>query len=102
MNDHIKAYVQEDGMIWVSKCTHMGEVRLFNYILATFNRHDATWANTRQRRLAIKQLHGLEESTIFNYLKLLTKSKLLIKMGKGEYKVNAEYVEFGSATTKPE
>lgn len=86
---------------WISQCKHIGEAKLFGYILSTFNRTDGSWTNTSQKRMAVEQLLHIKQATQFNYLKSMTQSGLLVKMSRGEYHVNREYIEFGG-TTKPE
>ena len=89
-------YVMEGTTSYIHKCSQIGEAKLFGYILATYNKTDSIWTNTKTKREAAMQLYELKESTIFQYLKLLVASGLLIKMGRSEYKVNPEYIEFGS------
>jgi len=88
----------KDNMIdnWVLKCERLGEVKLFAYVLSTFNLNDNTWNYDSFKEKAISQLLGLNRSTIFNYLKSLCKNRLLIKKGKGLYEINSEYIEFGA------
>lgn len=91
-----------DGVIssWGDKCKKLGEVKLFTYILSTINLSDMSWTNTKARRVAITSLYGLGDSTIQLYLRSLVRYELLEKTGKGEYRVNRQYVEFGSSKKK--
>lgn len=93
----VKMYMLEGLDSWAMRCNQIGEVKLFSYILSTFNKTDGSWVNTKPRRVAIEQTIGLKESTVFNYLKLLKKSGLLIKLGRSEYKVNEEFISYGAS-----
>ena len=91
-----------DGTLsWVMKCDHIGEAKLFGYILGTFNQSDMTWTNTADAQRAVEQLLGIKRPTMFNYLKNLCKNGLLSKLGKGSYKLNELYVQYGRLP-KPE
>lgn len=81
---------------WIMRCTHMGEVKLYGYILSTFNPNDMSWTYNKFKQQAIEKLFDLKESTVFKYLKLMVKNGLLIKQGKGTYLINQEYIQFGS------
>ncbi|RYC70703.1 hypothetical protein [Spirosoma sordidisoli] len=91
----LKMNILEGTCSWITKCDHIGEAKLFGYILATMNRTDGLWTNTKQKRLAVEQLYGLKEASQFNYMKNLVKNGLLLKKGKGEYQVNKQYVSYG-------
>ena len=94
---YLKMKIKENSIDnFLMKCTHIGEAKLFGYILSTFNPNDLHWTYDKYKKEAIIQLLDVSEATIFSYLKLLCKSQLLIKKGKGIYIVNKEYIEFGS------
>lgn len=92
----LKMKFYEGTLSWVEQCHHIGEVKLFGYILSTFNIADGTWTNTRMKRDVIREKYGISENSIFTYLKLLCKSELLHKTGQGEYRVNKKFIEHGS------
>lgn len=81
---------------WVMQCEHIGEVKLFGYILATFNPNDMSWSYDKYKEEAIKKTFSISKATVFNYLKNMCKNKLLIKKARGLYQVNEEFIEFGS------
>ena len=93
----LKMNIKENSIdSWIMKCTHLGEVKLFGYILSTINVNDMTWNYDKYKKEAIIKLLELSEATIFKYLKLLCKNQLLIKKGKGLYTINEEHIQFGS------
>ena len=91
----VKMKVLEGTTTWIAKCEHIGQAKLFGYILATFNRTTGEWSNTKAARTAIHQLYGIEESTAYTYLTKLVKVGLLVKSGRGHYKVNSDYISYG-------
>lgn len=92
----VKMYVKEnvvDNMLF--KFERLGEARLMGYIVSTMNINDSTWTYDKHKATAIMQLCEIKEASIFNYLKLLCKKRMLSKVGKGHYLVDSEYLEFG-------
>ena len=94
-------YVKEnllDNLVF--KFERLGEARLMGYILNTFNVNDMTWTYDKHKCVAIMQHCDIKEATIFNYLKLLSKKKILTKISKGVYLVSSEYIQYGSKKTE--
>ena len=94
----VKMNIFEGTDSWAMRCSHIGEVKLFAYILATFNQNDMTWTYTAEKQKAIQDKFGISRPTTFNYLKHLASKDvgILIKKSKGEYQVNSEFVEYGN------
>ncbi len=93
----VKMMMMEGTDSWVMRCEQIGEAKLFSYILSTYNQNDASWTMTVERLAAIKKLIGIEKASVYNYLKHLVKAGLLLKTGRGHYKVNEQFVSYGNA-----
>lgn len=81
---------------WAMRCTHIGQVKLFAYILSTYNTTDSTWNYDKYKEAVIIDKLKITKATLFVYLKKLVDSELLIKRGKGLYYINDKYIEYGS------
>lgn len=92
----VKTKIYGGTKSWVMLTDHIGQAKLFAYIYATFNRSNGEWVNNRIARAAITPLCGIEEATIFNYLSKLVKCGLLLKSGRGLYRINPQYISYGN------
>lgn len=81
---------------WIMKCEHIGQAKLFGYILATYNTSDNTWNYDKYKESVIMEKFNITRVTLFTYLKKLVESELLIKRARGVYQINSKYAEFGS------
>lgn len=81
---------------WVMRCTHIGQVKLFGYILSTYNTNDGTWSYDKYKEALIVNKLDITKATIFTYLKKLVEAEILIKRGKGIYEINDKFIEYGS------
>lgn len=93
----LKTKFYEGTDSWIMRCTHLGEAKLFGYILATINVSDYTWTIDAEKRTAIKLLIKIEKTTVQNYLKLLCKNGLLHKVSQGKYRINDEFISYGDS-----
>ena len=94
-----KMMLQENSThTWVTACEHIGEVKLFSYIIATCNKDNLEWTYDKFKEKAIISLYDIGQTSIFNYLKRLCSAKgkdpLLFKIGKGLYRINNKYIDF--------
>jgi len=80
---------------WIMRCDHIGQAKFFGYILATYNPRDGIWSSTKTKRATAMLLLEIAESTLLKYLQTLTRAGLLVKLGRGDYKVNSKYVGYG-------
>lgn len=79
---------------WIMQCEHIGEAKLFGYILSTFNQNDCSWSITAEKIIAIQAVIGIGKASVYNYLRSLARKNLLIKAGRGNYKINPDYVSY--------
>lgn len=93
----VKMYMMVGTDSWIMQCTHIGEAKLFGYIISTFNQNDCSWSVTAEKIKAIEALLGIKKASVYNYLKSLVKNKLLVKVGRGNYRINKEYISYDVA-----
>ena len=83
---------------WINACDHMGEAKLFGYIITTCDKNTLLWNYDKFKERALLQLLNVSRASIFSYLKLLSTDKgcgaLLVKEGRGLYRVNEKYIDF--------
>jgi hypothetical protein len=91
----VRMIIRPNGESWATKCDHIGEVKVFSYILATFNRNDTLWTMSPEKLKALAHLYDIQESTIYKYLKNLVSKGLLFKAGRGHYRVSDEFIDYG-------
>lgn len=84
-----------DNSSWVLVCKHVGEIKLFGYILSTFNQNDNSWNYDKLKQEIIEKHFNIKPSTQFKYLKNLVKYQLLFKIAKGKYVISGEYIQYG-------
>lgn len=75
----------------------LGEVKILSYILQQINfKKDGLYNHSATRQKAIESKYGYSRATQNNYIKSLTNKNFVIKIGKGEYKVNEEMISLMS------
>lgn len=79
---------------FLDRFQHLSEVRIFKEILKGLNKEDMTWAHTRSTRLQIIRKVHISEIGFKTRLTSMVKSKLLIRIGRGLYKVNDVDITF--------
>ena len=84
---------------FVFKFDNMGEARLMDYILSTMTSDEKTWTYDKFKAVRIMSHCMIKEATVFNYLKSLTRKNILIKVSKGVYLINTEYLQYRTRKT---
>lgn len=82
-------------MTLVDLFTHMGEAKLFNYIIKyCFTKEEEYYLHHEKSSIEIAKELGIAPPTQFKYLSLLVKKQLLLKeVGKrGYYKINPKFL----------
>lgn len=84
---------------FVFKFDTMGEARLMDYILSSISSEESTWTYDKYKAANIMSHCMVKEATVFNYLKSLTRKHILIKVSKGVYLINSEYLQYRTRKT---
>lgn len=90
----------EPHKTYIDKCTHIGEAKLFNFIITHMNKETRMWYSNRPNKERVKEDLGLSIASIDRYILSLTKSNLLIRHIKGAYEVNSDFISFDTDEKK--
>ena len=96
-----KMYVKEMTSILLDKFEHISQVKQFGIMLKRVNKTDMTWASYDAEHEAIRNLvknsagEKLSKITIKKNVSFYVKVGLLLRLSRGVYKINPEYVKFG-------
>lgn len=80
----------------LDKCQHLSEVKILSEILKTYNRETLAWTHTRSTRMAICEILQMSEISFKVRLNNMHKNGILVKVDRGLYKVNEEFISYGS------
>lgn len=75
-------------------CKHIGEVKLFGYIVSKMNKESLDFVSNEKVKDDILKELDLSRDTVNRYLSNLCEYKLLIKLSRGYYRVNKRYLSF--------
>lgn len=78
---------------FLDKFNSMTEVKVFNQLLIMCDKEDLKYYSTKENRDTIARRTEISEPTVRNAMTELVKSDLLIKLSKGEYRINPKYVD---------
>lgn len=79
-----------------SKFKHIGEVNLFEYILTDLDQRTMRFDYNNAKAKLIEEKIELAPSSQFRYLRSMVENGILSKVQKGVYKVNEEWVGYGT------
>lgn len=71
----------------------MTGVKVFNQILIMCDKEDLKYYSTKENRETIATRTEISEPTVRNAMVELVSSGLLIKLSKGEYRINPKYID---------
>lgn len=78
-----------------SKFSHIGEVKLFEYIIVHLDKNTMRWDYNDTKAALIESNLQLAKSSQFRYLKSMVSNGILTRLQKGVYQVNPEWMEYG-------
>lgn len=90
----------EPKKLFILKCNHIGEAKLFCFIVTHMNKETRQWfASDANKQRAVEALQS-SIPTINRYLSSLKESGLLKQQVRGVYEVNDDYIDFAAEDEK--
>lgn len=90
---------RKDGTV-LKLFKHIGEVKLFDYILTNCNRQTLRWTISKSIREDASVKCDLSEPSINRYLAaMVNEYKVLKKIDRGTYEINRDYIDSNLETT---
>jgi len=85
-----------NGTDFTDKLSNLTQVRVYKAIVFNCNKTTLKWGHSEEERLRISASLNISEITFKRALQGIVKSRLLVKLGRGSYQVNPEYVTYGN------
>jgi len=84
-----------NGEDFTDRLSNMTQVRVFKEIVNACNKDNLKWAHTQVERERISHKLNISEITFKRTLQGITNSRLIIRIGRGVYQLNPDYITYG-------
>ena len=79
----------------MSRLTHIGELKMLEFIVTNMNNSDLTWSYNAYVGKRIFEETGIPVGSQKRYISMLVKTDVVRRIGKGLYRVNSTWVDYG-------